>query len=310
MKLKFLNTLVAAISMLGILHSANAQTIPKEELIFLTSEWKGERFPDGRPKVSDELIKRVRNITIEEAWVVLQNEGYNCQFDGNWKLLKDDIVVAGRALTAQFMPSRPDVEKLVKDRGNKNGRAGNTNSWPIEQLSKGDVYVADGFGKIASGTLIGDNLGTSIFAKSGNGVVFDASVRDLEGLSKIEGFNAFVRDFDPSFLKDVFLSGLNVPIRIGRAIVLPGDLVLAKKEGVIFIPAHMAESVILTAEFLTLRDKFAIQMLKEGKFSPGQIDNQWTDELKEGFLKWLDKNPGEIPMKRAELDEYMKKRTW
>lgn len=310
MKLPILSLTTILTLTLGSLQTVKSQTMPKEELIFLTSEWKGERFPDGRPKVSDDLVRRVKNITIEEAWVVLQNEGYNCQFDGNWKLLKDDIVVAGRALTAQFMPSRPDVEKLVKDRGNKNGRAGNTNSWPIEQLSKGDVYVADGFGKIASGTLIGDNLGTSIFAKSGNGVVFDASVRDLEGLSKIEGFNAFVRDFDPSFLKDVFLAGLNTPIRIGRAIVLPGDLVLAKKEGVIFIPAHLAEKVIITAEFLTLRDKFAIQMLKEGKFSPGQIDNQWTDQLKEAFLKWLDKNPNEIPMKRSELDEFMKKRTW
>ncbi|MHA4738782.1 RraA family protein [Dyadobacter sp. MSC1_007] len=310
MKLPILSLTAILTLTFGTLHTAHSQTMPKEELMFLTSEWKGERFPDGRPKVSDDLVRRVKNITIEEAWVVLQNEGYNCQFDGNWKLLKDDIVVAGRALTAQFMPSRPDVEKLIKDRGNKNGRAGNTNSWPIEQLSKGDVYVADGFGKIASGTLIGDNLGTSIFAKSGNGVVFDASVRDLEGLSKIEGFNAFVRDFDPSFLKDVFLTGLNVPIRIGRAIVLPGDLVLAKKEGVIFIPAHMAEKVILTAEFLALRDKFALEMLRAGKFSPGQIDNQWTDQLKEAFLKWLDSNPKEIPMKRSELDEYMKKRTW
>ena len=310
MKVQFLSLFALLALNFGTLDSAKAQVMPKEELMFLTSEWKGERFPDGRPKVPDALIERAKNISIEEAWVVLQNEGYFSQFDGNWKILKDDIVITGRALTAQFMPSRPDVEKLVKDRGNKNGMLGNTNSWPIDKLSKGDVYVADGFGKIADGTLIGDNLGTSIFAKSGNGVVFDASVRDLEGLSKIEGFNAFVRDFDPSFLKNVFLTGINTPIRIGRAIVLPGDVVLAKKEGVIFIPAHMAEKVILTAEFLTLRDKFALQMLREGKFTPGQIDNQWTDQLKDAFLKWLDKNPNEIPMKRAELDEYMKKRTW
>jgi regulator of RNase E activity RraA len=289
---------------------ADAQTISKDELIFLTSEWKGERFPDGRPKVPDDLIRRVKEIAIEEAWVVLQNEGYNCQFDGNWKMIHQDVPIAGRALTAQFMPSRPDVEKNIKDRGAKNGRIGNTNSWPIDQLSKGDVYVADGFGKIAQGTLIGDNLGNSIFAKSGNGVIFDASSRDLEGLSKIEGFNAFVRDWDPSYLKDVFLSGLNTPIRIGRAIVLPGDLVLAKREGVIFIPAHLAEKVVLTAEFIAIRDKFGIQMLKEGKYTPGQIDSQWTDALKSDFLKWLDKNPNEIPMKRSELDEYMKKRTW
>jgi regulator of RNase E activity RraA len=311
MRLKFLGLLSTVVSLgIAAYQPASAQTISKDELIFLTSEWKGERFPDGRPKVPDDLIRRVKEIAIEEAWVVLQNEGYNCQFDGNWKMIHQDVPIAGRALTAQFMPSRPDVEKNIKDRGAKNGRIGNTNSWPIDQLSKGDVYVADGFGKIAQGTLIGDNLGNSIFAKSGNGVIFDASSRDLEGLSKIEGFNAFVRDWDPSYLKDVFLSGLNTPIRIGRAIVLPGDLVLAKREGVIFIPAHLAEKVILTAEFIAIRDKFGIQMLKEGKYTPGQIDSQWTDTLKSDFLKWLDKNPKEIPMKRSELDEYMKKRTW
>jgi regulator of RNase E activity RraA len=310
MRSKTLSLVAALLLAANCIFTIQAQTISKEELIFLTSEWKGERFPDGRPKVSDDLVRRVKDIAIEEAWVVLQNEGYNCQFEGNWKMIHQDVTVAGRALTAQFMPSRPDVEKQIKERGKQQGRIGNTNSWPIDQLSKGDVYVADGFGKIAQGTLMGDNLGNSIYAKSGNGVIFDASSRDLEGLSKIEGFNAFVRDWDPSYLKDVFLSGLNIPIRIGRAIVLPGDLVLAKREGVVFIPAHLAEKVIVTAEFIGIRDKFGIQMLKEGKYTPGQIDSQWSDQLKNDFLKWLDKNPKEIPMKRSELDEYMKKRTW
>ncbi|WP_439555575.1 RraA family protein [Dyadobacter sp.] len=310
MKFKFLSLAAIALSSLSFTHIVEAQTISKEELTFLTSEWKGERFPDGRPKIPDDLVRRAKEINIEEAWVVMKNEGYNCQFEGNWKMVHPDVVIAGRALTAQFLPSRPDIEKNIKERGNKQGRIGNTNSWPIDQLSKGDVYVADGFGKIAEGTLIGDNLANSIYAKSGNGVVFDASVRDLEGLSKIEGFNAFVRDFDPSYLKDEYLAGLNTPIRIGRAVVLPGDLVLAKKEGVIFVPAHLVEKVIQTAEFIALRDKFGIQMLKEGKYTPGQIDSQWSDTLKSDFLKWLDKNPKEIPMKRSELDEYMKKRTW
>ncbi|WP_031526627.1 RraA family protein [Dyadobacter crusticola] len=310
MKFKFLSLAAIVFSALTFSNAVEAQTISKEELIFLTSEWKGERFPDGRPRIPDDLVRRAREINIEEAWVVMKNEGYNCQFEGNWKMVHPDVVIAGRALTAQFLPSRPDVEKNIKERGNKQGRIGNTNSWPIDQLSKGDVYVADGFGKIAEGTLIGDNLANSIYAKSGNGVVFDASVRDLEGLSKIEGFNAFVRDFDPSYLKDEYLAGLNTPIRIGRAVVLPGDLVLAKKEGVIFVPAHLVERVIQTAEFIALRDKFGIQMLKAGKYTPGQIDSQWSDTLKSDFLKWLDKNPNEIPMKRSELDEYMKKRTW
>ncbi len=288
----------------------NAQTISKEELIFLTSEWKGERFTDGRPKIPDALINRAKNIGIEEAWQILGNEGYNNQFERNWKMVHDDLPVVGRAVTASFMPTRPDIEKNIKDRGKKQGRIGNTNAWPIDVLTKGDVYVADCFGKIEAGTLIGDNLGNSIFAKTGNGVIFDGAARDLSGLADIKGFNAFVRDFDPSFLKEVVLMGLNTPIRIGKAIVLPGDLVISEKEGVLFIPAHMAEKVIATAEFIGLKDKFGHAMLKSGKYSPGQIDNEWPAAIREDFLKWLDEHPGEMKMTREQLDNFMNKRTW
>nr|WP_233173901.1 RraA family protein [Pedobacter sp. ASV19] len=288
----------------------NAQTIPKEDLIFYTSYWKGERFADGRPKIPDELLERARNIGIEDAWTVLRNEGYNNQFESGWKLVHDDVPVVGRAVTALFMPSRPDVEQNIKERGAKQGRKGNTNAWPIEVLSKGDVYVADGFGKIKGGTLIGDNLGNSIYAKSGNGVIFNGSARDLQGLSKIKGFNAFVRDFDPSYLEEMTLMGLNTPIRIGLAIVLPGDLVLSEREGVLFIPAHLAEKVIATAEFIGMRDVFSHEVLKSGRFSTGEIDSQWTDEIKLAFLKWLEKHPEQGKLTRAQLDEFMKKRTW
>ena len=291
----------------GPLH---AQTSSREELIFLTSEWKGERFQDGRPRVSDELIKRARKIGIEEAWQVLLNEGYKNQFESNWKMVHDDVPVVGRALTAGYMPSRPDIEKNIKDRGSKQGRVGNTNAWPIDQLSAGDVYVADGFGKIAQGTLIGDNLGNAIFNKSGNGVIFDGAARDLSGLSEIKGFNAFVRDFDPSFMEGMVLMGLNTPIRIGHAIVLPGDLVISEREGVLFIPAHMAEKVVATAEFIDVKDKFGHEMLRANRYTTGQIDSQWPDKIKEDFLQWLNQNPSEPRITRGQLDEFMKKRTW
>ena len=289
---------------------AQAQTIPREELIFYTSEWKGERFADGRPKIPDALIERAKKISIEDAWTVLKNEGYNNQFESGWKLVDDTIPVVGRAVTAMYMPSRPDVEKSIKQKGTKEGRKGNTNAWPIDVLVKGDVYVADGFGKIRGGTLIGDNLGNSIFSKSGNGVVFDGSARDLQGLKEIRGFNAFVRDFDPSYLEDMVLMGLNTPVRIGHAMVLPGDLVIAQKEGVLFIPAHLAEKVVAISEFVALRDKFSHAMLKAGTFTSGEIDSEWTNQIREAFLKWLDQNPKEGKMTRAQLDAFMQKRTW
>jgi len=304
--------IVTALFVLCFFQTANvyAQTIPREELIFLTSEWKGERFPDGRPKVPDDLLVRAANIGIDDAWTVLKNLGYTNQFEYGWKMVNDTVPVIGRALTAMFLPSRPDVEKSIKERGLKQGRKGNTNSWPIDVLTKGDVYVADGFGKIDGGTLIGSTLGNSIFSKSGKGVVFNASARDLQGLSEIKGFNAFVRDFNPSFLEGEVLMGLNTPIRIGKAIVMPGDLVIANKEGVLFVPAQLAELVISTAEFVTLKDKFGFEMVKSNRYTTGQIDSQWTDDIKENFLRWLDQHPELGKMTKAKLDEIMSKRTW
>ena len=287
-----------------------AQTISKEQMIYYTQEWKGERFEDGRPKVSEEILKRIEKISIEEAWGVLRKHGYHNQFEGGWKMIHDDVPVVGRALTAAYVPERPEIRKRMLDDGHKEGRVGNMNSWPIDMLTNGDVYVADAFGKIKDGTLIGDNLGNAIYAKSKRGVVFNASSRDLEGLKKIDGFNAFVRDWDPSFLTGTMLIGLNTPIRMGNVTVFPGDVVLAKREGVLFIPAHFAEEVVVTAEVIALRDAFGHQRLREGTYTPGQIDSRWSEEIEADFLKWIEKNPEKLAVSVEEMKELLKSRTW
>ncbi len=291
---------------------ANAQqvTLSGDQIKVYTPEWKGERFPDGRPKVSDKLLERLKAIRLEEAWGILRNKGYQNQFEGDWMVLHPDSVMTGRAVTAQYLPLRPDIDKIIKDKGKAEGRIGGTNSWPIDVLKNGDIYVADSYGKIIDGTLIGDNLGNAIYTKSLRGVIFYGSVRDAEGLAEIKGFNAWIKGYDPSYIQQMMLGGINVPIRMGRAMVLPGDAVLAKKGGVVFIPAHLLEEVVLNAEFIALKDQFGHQRLREGKYTPGQIDTQWTDEIKKDFLKWLDDNPGKIPMTREELDKFMKDRTW
>ncbi|AXY78031.1 RraA family protein [Paraflavitalea soli] len=290
--------------------AAQQIAMPKEQLIALTGQWTGERFADGRPKVSDSLIKRLANISLEDCWQYLQNLGYNNQFESGWKNVHPEKVLAGRVVTAQFMPSRPDVDSIIKAKGKAEGRIGATNSWPIDVLKLGDVYVADGFSKVINGTLIGDNLGNAIYAKTQTGVIFDAGVRDLQGLEAIEGFAGYVRGFDPSFLKDVTMTGINYPIRIGRAIALPGDLVLGKKEGVVFIPAHLAEKTIVYCEFIALKDEFGHARLKAGTYMPGQIDASWTDSIRHDFLQWLKDNPSKVPMTRKQLDDFMKERTW
>src|SRR5215213_5458421 len=300
MKLKLAFLLLISVSFNSLL----AQTITKDELIFLTSEWKGERFSDGRPKIPDDLLERAKHIMIDDAWTVLKNEGYLNQFEGGWRTV-NDTPMTGRAVTAMYMPSRPDVEKNIKDRGATQGRKGNTNSWPIDILTKGDIYVADAFGKISGGGIMGATLANSIYSKSGNGVVFDGAARDLLEIKNIKGFNAYVRDFHPSFTEEMVLMGLNTPVRIGSVMVLPGDLVIAQGEGVLFVPAHMAEQVISTAEFVIRKDQFGFAMVRSGRYTTGQIDSQWTDEIKTEFLKWLQGHPELGKMTRAELDKIM-----
>jgi 4-hydroxy-4-methyl-2-oxoglutarate aldolase len=289
---------------------AQQVTLTRDQIIALTPEWKGERLSDGRPNVPDKLLARLRNIATEEAWQILRNEGYHNQFEGDWMILNPGQVMVGRALTAQYLPNRPDMDKIIRSQGKTENRVGNINSWPIDMLKPGDIYIADGFGKVIDGTLIGDNLGNSIFSKSKTGVIFYGGVRDWDGLSRIEGFNAWVKGYDPSYIQEVMLGGINVPIRIGRITVLPGDAILAKRGGIVSIPAHLVENVVINAEFISLRDQFGHQRLREGKWTPGQIDSQWTDEIKNDFLKWLDQNPGKLPMTRQELDAFMKNRTW
>src|SRR5260221_2268043 len=279
----------------------------------LTSGWKGERFPDGRPRVSDIMLQRLKEISLEDVWNVLRNHGYNNQYEGNWHVIHPDSgAMPGRVVTDQYMPSRPDLINTIKEEGKAEGRnqQGGTNSWPIDVLTDGDVYVADGYLKMAEGNLIGDNLGNSIYSRSHRGVIFYGSVRDEAGLSEISGFNGWIKGVDPSYIKDMMLTSINAPIRIGRAVVLPGDAVLANKYGVIFIPAHLLDTVVLTSEITELRDEFGHQRLREKKYLAGQIDSEWSEEIRKDFLDWLNHYPGKLPMTKKELDEYLKSRNY
>lgn len=273
----------------------------KEQLIAITSEWKGERFPDGRPKVPDAVLDRLAETTAEEAWSTLRGAGYRLQFEGNWKTVNVDPKgkrLVGRAVTAVFVPFRPDLNNYINEQAKKENRvARGQNSWVIDTLVKRDVMVVDLFGKIKDGTIIGDNLGTSIWTKTGTGLVVDGAVRDVSGLQEIEGFQIYCRGFDPSAIADVTLAGMNVPVRIGGVTVIPGDIILSDPEGITVIPAHLAEKVADDSELTRLRDTWGHQMLREQKYTPGQIDTQWTPQMIEEFNKWAEAKGSKVRMR-------------
>lgn len=291
--------------------SAKAQVgvFTRDDLLAYTPQWQGERFPDGRPRIPDDLLQRLTRVSIEEAWAVCNRHGFTHQFEGNWVLTLDNPILVGRAVTAFFYPARPDVNTIINEKGQQAGRVGGQNSWIIDTLVQGDIIVVDLMSKVVDGTFIGDNLANSIWAKTGGtGVVIDGGARDIEGVLQIPNFPVFNRGWDPSYLKDVMLMGINSPVRIGQVTVMPGDAVLGKKEGIVFIPAHLVEEVVQTSEIVRLRDQFGHQRLREGKYTPGEIDRKWTDDIEKDFLEWL-KTKGEelTPYQREKL---LKGRTW
>ena len=264
----------------------------KDQLIAITSEWKGERFPDGRPKVPDAVLDRLANVDAEEAWATLKGAGYTLQFEGNFKTVnvkEHGPRLVGRAVTCTFVPFRPDFNKFINENAKREGRVSKgQNSWVINTLVKRDVMVVDLFGKIQDGTIIGDNLGTSIFTKTGTGLVVDGAIRDVSGNSEIEGFQIYARGFHPSYLKDTSLAGINVPVRIGGVLVLPGDVVLSDPEGIVFIPPQMAEKVADEAEYTHMVDEWGHKMLRESKYTPGEIDTEWTPAMIEEFNRYCE----------------------
>lgn len=288
-----------------------------KELIKYTPEWKGERFPDGRPKVPDSILKRMAAVTLEEAWAVLRNAGFTHQYEDGWHLIHPGKVLVGRALTAQWLPGRPDIHKVIDEQGKKDGRIGAQNAWPVDMLQKGDVYVCDHFRLKENGPSIGDNVGNAIYAKSGNGIVYEGAVRDIDGLKEMENFVSFVRFYDPSHHYSTLgpnlnstMIGINTPIRIGKATVMPGDVVLGRDGGVIFIPPQLAERVVKTSEVVRLRDMFGHQRLREGKYTAGQIDTRWTDAIEKDFSQWLRDNIKKLPVAEEQIQEILKERTW
>lgn len=261
--------------------------ISREKIIELTPQNPYDRFPDGRPKVPDAILERMRAVTTEEAWGVLNQNGYQYQFEGDWLNLHPDRILVGRAVTGRFVPTRPDLHEVIEAEGKANGRIGGQNSWVIDTLVKDDVIVIELFGKVAKGTYTGDNLSTAINARTGGtGMVVDGGMRDYQRVMELPKFNGFIKGLHPTGIRDVTLTEINGPARIGEATVLPGDVVLGTPAGVIFIPPHLAEAVVDRSEVVRLRDFWGKLMIKQGKYTPGEIDRKWPEEIEADFAEW------------------------
>ena len=265
----------------------------RDEIIALTPLWKGERFPDGRPKVSADLLRRMREITFEEAWGPLWDRGYRNNWECNFRATSPGTVLVGRAVTVVMVPKRPDLDQVLMDIGTKEeGHKGFFNQWVIDNLVEDDVVVVDLFDKIFEGTYVGGNLSTAIRTRTKRGgAVIWGGVRDLQQIAEMPDFQIFYRGTDPTGIGNCSMTGYNMPCRVGQAICMPGDVVLGTISGVIFVPAHLAETVVVRAEKNHVRDIFGFDRLKSGTYTTAQIDRPWTTPMMEDFISWFSADP-------------------
>lgn len=263
-------------------------TLTRDQIIEYTAKNPFERFADGRPKVPDALLEKFKAMSVEEVWSILDRVGYKNQYEGHWQILHPERKLIGRAVTAQFMPFRPDLNDVLENRAKARGER-NNNQHVIDMLGPGDVIVVDLFGKEENGTFVGDNLATYIYQATKTGMVIDGSVRDLEGIFPIE-MAAYFRGSHPTPIGDVMLTGINVPIRIGGSTVLPGDLVFGDREGVYFVPPHLVEQIVKNADEVHIHDEWTQMMIKTGNYKSSEIYPSPKDpELKKQYEEFKKK---------------------
>ena len=286
-----LGACLATLMMMPPPAAAQLFTMSKEELTACTAQNPFERFADGRPKIPDELLERARGLSAEEVFAVLPGKGFRNQYEDGFRILHPGRKLVGRALTAQFMPARPDLEAYANGKAKAAGITRLGNQTVIDMLQPGDVLVVDLFGKKENGTLVGDNLFYYVMkATHGGGMVIDGSIRDLEGIAKMD-MPAYFRHAHPTAIGNVVLTGINVPVRIGNATVMPGDLVFGDQEGVYFIPPQLVQEVLDRADDTHVHDEWTRKKFDEGKYKSSEIYGSPRD-----------------PALRQEYQEYRKKR--
>jgi 4-hydroxy-4-methyl-2-oxoglutarate aldolase len=270
-------------------------TLTRDQMVEYTAQNPFERFPDGRPKVPDALIERARGLSAEEVWAILPGKGFRNQYEDGFQILHAGTKLVGRAFTLQFMPLRPDLDGVVQAKAQAAGLGRMYNQTAIDMLQPGDVLVVDLFGQGEGGTIVGDNLFYYIMkATKGAGLVVDGAIRDLEGISGMD-MPAYFRRAHPSAISNVIISGINVPVRIGKATVMPGDLVFGDREGVYFIPPALVRQVVDNADEIHVHDEWTRLKFDQGKYKSRDIYGTPTDPaLKKEYEEYLKKRLEEI----------------
>lgn len=173
---------------------------------------------------------------------------------------RPDLRMVGRAFTLRYVPAREDVG--VK--GIRPDNETNLQRLAVEAVGPGEVLVIDARGEVGAAVL-GDILATRVARRGAAGIVTDGSFRDSPGFATID-LPAYHRAPNAALSWLVHHpADVNVPVGCGGVLVLPGDVVVGDAEGVVVIPAQVAEEVAQAAAEQELAEEFALERVRAGE---------------------------------------------
>ena len=161
------------------------------------------------------------------------------------------------------------------------------------------------YDKIYKGTFLGGNLTTAVKTrtKTGGAVIW-GGIRDVEQMKAIPDVQVYYRGIDPTPIREFVIKDFNAVTRIGKATVLPGDIVYGAGGGVLFIPSHLAPEVVEGAVKTHVKDDFGFEMIGQGVFTTAQIDRaQWTEEMLDLLCAWIRNDPRGEPYRDLDWSE-------
>ncbi len=207
------------------------------------------------PETRDKL-KRISTATLATA---LYKRGFRTQFIQDVKPLRPLAEsMVGEAFTLRYMPAREDLNQLVvfRDRGHPQRKA-------VEDCPPGAVLVMDSR-KDPRAASAGGILVTRLMMRGVAGVVTDGGFRDAAEIATLEMPAFHNRPSAPTNLTLHQAIDINVPIGCGDAPVFPGDVVVGDNDGVIIIPAHLADEIAAEATEMTAYEDFVTERVRGG----------------------------------------------
>jgi regulator of RNase E activity RraA len=203
---------------------------------------------------------KLRTISTATVATALFKRGFRTQFIQNvHPLSPDQPVLVGEAFTLRYMPAREDLNQLsvFRDRSHPQRKA-------VEDCPPGAVLVMDSR-KDARAASAGSILVTRLMKRGVAGIVTDGGFRDAAEIGQL-GFPAYhQRPSAPTNLTLHQAIDINVPIGCGDAPVFPGDVILGDSDGVIVIPAHLADEIADEAFEMTAYEDFVTERVQAGQ---------------------------------------------